>query len=122
MRIPVIANGGIWNKKDAEKMFDRTGADGVMIARAAMYRPQTFCDILGTPPPLTSEFFFTQLEETRDLYGERFACVFMRKMAAFYIKGMPGSIPYKRRLFEAQTTEDVAQLAREIFPAAPKEP
>ncbi len=122
VRIPVIANGGIWNKKDAEKMFDRTGADGVMIARAAMYRPQTFCDILGTPPPLTSEFFFTQLEETRDLYGERFACVFMRKMAAFYIKGMPGSIPYKRRLFEAQTTEDVAQLAREIFPAAPKEP
>ena len=51
VKIPVIANGGVWNKKDAEKMLQRTGADGVMVARAALYRPQTFSDILGTPAP-----------------------------------------------------------------------
>ena len=117
VRIPVIANGGIWNRADAEKMLSRTGADGVMIARAALYRPQTFCDILGMPVPPMLALFLRQLSETRELYGERFAVVFMRKMAAFYCKGVPGAAQYKRRLFAAQTTQEVASLAQEIFAA-----
>ena len=117
VRIPVIANGGVWNGADAEKMLSRTGADGVMIARAALYRPQTFCDILGMPAPPMLALFLRQLSETRELYGERFAVVFMRKMAAFYCKGVPGAAQYKRRLFAAQTTQEVASLAQEIFAA-----
>lgn len=115
VRIPVIANGGVWNEKDVQKMFDRTGADGVMIARAAMYRPQTFCDILGTPEPPAKELFLGQLALTKELYGERFACVHMRKMAAFYIKGRPGANEWRRQLFAAATTDAVAALAEEIF-------
>ena len=61
------------------------------------------------------ELFARQLAETRALYGERFAVVFMRKMAAFYCKGVSGAADYKRRLFAAQTTEEVAALAEEIF-------
>lgn len=113
--VPVIANGGVWNDKDMKKMIDRTGADGVMIARAAMYRPQTFCDILGTEPPPMRELFSGQLTLTRELYGERFACVHMRQMAAFYIKGRPGANRWKRQLFAAATTEEVAALAEKIF-------
>lgn len=115
VRIPVIANGGVWSKTDVEKMTDRTGADGVMLARAALYRPHTFCDILGTQPVPMGELFARQLEETKALYGERFATVFMRKMAAFYIKGKKGASEYKRRLFQAQTTDEVAALAVELF-------
>lgn len=115
VKIPVIANGGIWSKSDAEKTFERTGADGVMIARAALYRPLIFCDILGTEPLPMGELFKRQLLETRELYGERFACVFMRKMAAFYIKGKRDAAEYKRRLFSAQSTEEVLSLAEEIF-------
>ena len=83
--IPVIANGGVWSKKDAETMLSRTGADGVMIARAALYRPQVFTEFSGIAPAPMKDLFFAQLRETRALYGERFACVFMRKMAAFYV-------------------------------------
>lgn len=115
--IPVFANGGIWSKKDAETMLARTGADGVMIARAALYRPHIFCDLLGTPGEDIKTLFLRQLRETRELYGERFACVFMRKMAAFYIKGQKGASEHKRRLFTAQTSEEVERLAEDVFRA-----
>ena len=113
--IPVIANGGIFSKADAENMLVRTGADGVMIARAAMYHPQIFCKILGTESVPTLELFLTELNETKEIYGEKFACVFMRKMAAFYTRGMRGAAENKRRLFSAATTDEVAAIAKEIF-------
>ena len=74
VKIPVIGNGGIWNDKDARKMFDRTGVDGIMIARAALYRPQVFAEILEREEPPFSELFPVQLRETKELYGEHFAC------------------------------------------------
>ena len=113
--IPVIANGGVWSKKDAETMLSRTGADGVMIARAALYRPQVFTEFSGIAPAPMKDLFLAQLRETRALYGERFACVFMRKMAAFYVKGKAGATEAKRRLFQAQTTEEVESLAALLF-------
>ena len=115
VNIPVIANGGVWSEKDFSRMLECTGADGVMIARAALCRPQVFAEITGTEAPPMRELFARQLAETRALYGERFAVVFMRKMAAFYCKGVSGAAEYKRRLFAAQTTEEVAALAEEIF-------
>ncbi len=113
--IPVIANGGIWSKKDFDDMLARTGTDGGMIARAALFRPQVFCDIAGGDPPPIGALFVRQLEETRALFGEHFALVFMRKMAAFYCKGRPGAAEAKRKLFAAQTTQEVAFLAAAIF-------
>lgn len=117
VEIPVIANGGVWSKSDAEKMLARTGADGVMIARAALYRPEIFADITGVEAPPVKELFLRQLSETLALYGERFACVFMRKMAAFYLKGKTGAAEMKRRLFAAQSTQEVAALAEIAFPS-----
>ena len=114
VKIPVIANGGVWSKKDAEKML-RTGADGVMVARAALYRPQTFSDILGTPAPSTGELFFPLLDEEIKLNGERFALLFLRKMAAFWCKGVRGAAEYKRRLFAADSIETLRLIAEELF-------
>ena len=47
VNIPVIANGGVFTRADAEKMLEETGADGIMLARAAMYDPHVFAEILG---------------------------------------------------------------------------
>ena len=115
VKIPVIANGGVWSKGDAESMMARTGADGVMIARAALYRPHVFSDITGTPAEGIKTLFLRQLDETEALYGERFACVFMRKMAAFYIKGKRGAAEYKRKLFSVPSTAELRLLAEEVF-------
>jgi len=115
VNIPVIANGGIYSKRDAEKMIERTGADGVMIARAALFRPQVFTEFTGETPPPVSAFFFTQLEETKELYGERFATVFMRKMGAFYLRGKRDAAQERRRLFAVKNCEELSALAQEIF-------
>lgn len=113
--VPVIANGGIFSAKDAEIMMERTGADGVEIARAALYDPQIFCEFSGEKRKPLFEIVKRQTEETEKLYGERFATVFMRKMCAFYLRGKRGAAAYKTRLFECKTPTEVIVLAREIF-------
>ena len=113
--IPVIANGGVWNDKDMKKMLDRTGADGVMVARAALYRPQVFAELTGREEPPIKPLFLRQLGETLKIYGERFATVYMRKMAAFYLKGTRRANEAKRRFFAAQSTEEIAALAEELM-------
>ena len=113
--VPVIANGGIFSAKDAEIMMERTGADGVEIARAALYDPQIFCEFSGEKRKPLFEMVKRQTEETEKLYGERFATVFMRKMCAFYLRGKRGAAAYKARLFECKTPTEVIVLAREIF-------
>ncbi len=115
VEIPVIANGGVWNEKDMNKMLERTGADGVMVARAAMYDPRVFCALMGEERPPLLPYFLRLIEEERAIYGERFALVFCRKMAAFWLKGTRGAAAGKRRLFAAETTEEVASLATQLF-------
>jgi len=115
VKIPVIANGGIWSDEDAVNTLNRTGADGVMIARAALYDPLIFCDLLEKDRPPLFPLFSRQLAQTKQLYGERFATVFMRKIAAFWLKGKKGAAEYKRKLFSAESSESVLLLAEEIF-------
>lgn len=115
-RIPVIANGGIFSTEDADRMLENTGADGVMLARAAMYDPQIFCDFTGRARRSKKEIVLTQLKETLELFGERFATVYMRKMAAFYLRGEQGAAAARERFFACPDTAAVAAAVREIFP------
>ena len=57
VKIPVIANGGVFSNEDAERLMDRTGADGVMVARASLFDPQIFCELTGTPTESKWEMF-----------------------------------------------------------------
>ena len=115
VRVPVIANGGIFSVRDTEIMMEKTGADGVEIARAALYDPQIFCEFSGEKRKPLFEIAKRQTEETEKLYGERFTTVFMRKMCAFYLRGKRGAAAYKARLFECKTPTEVIELAQEIF-------
>ncbi|MBQ9118165.1 MAG: tRNA-dihydrouridine synthase [Clostridia bacterium] len=113
--IPVVANGGVFGVEEGEKLMQETGADGIMIARAALFDPQIFCDFTGNPRRNLYDFFAEQADETLVLYGEKFATVFMRKMAAFYVKGMRGAAAYKERLFAAKSVEEAKAIAKEIW-------
>ena len=115
VQIPVIANGGVFSDADAQKLQAETGADGVMVARAALFHPQIFCEITQTPKESKLAMFEKQLKWTRQVCDERFTTVFMRKMAAFYVKGERGAAAYKEKLFQAQSSEEVLALAREIW-------
>jgi len=115
VNIPVIANGGIFSRADAERMMQETGADGVMIARAALYHPNLFAEVTGNEPIPIAQLFEAQLNGTRQLLGERFATVFMRKMAAFYVKGRANCVEWKRKFFAAGSTDEVLALAKACF-------
>ncbi len=115
VNIPVVANGGVWNRKDFEKMLERTGADAVMVARAALFRPEVFCEILEKDPPPMLPLFLEELREVKEMYGERFAVVYMRKMGAFYARGRHGAAAFKRKFFAAETSEEVAALFKALW-------
>lgn len=105
--IPVIANGGIFCAADADELLEKTGADGVAVARGAMYRPWVFAEITGKEIPDIKDIVRGQLHKTREIYGERFACVFMRKMIGFYLKGTPDAAACREKLFKADSCEKV---------------
>lgn len=110
VKIPVLANGGIFCKADAEKLIEETGADGVAVARGAMYKPWIFAEITGLENYDKKSIVLGQLQKTKEIYGERFACVFMRKMIAFYLKSAPNASFYKEKLFKAATCEEVENI------------
>ena len=116
VKIPVIANGGIFSKSDAQNMIDKTGADGVMIARAALYNPHVFAQIVKDESEW--DIRSTIEEQIKDMlafYGERFTVVQMRKMTSFYIKGMRNCAQYKNKLFSCNTISELNEVINEIF-------
>ena len=114
VEIPVIANGGVFCKADAEKLMDETDVDGVAVARGAMYSPWVFAEITGAPVPDKKQLILKQIEDTKLYYGERFACVFMRKMIAFYLRGTPNASSLKVKLFQSSTTEEVKEILNNL--------
>ncbi|MBO5327657.1 MAG: tRNA-dihydrouridine synthase [Clostridia bacterium] len=116
VQIPVIANGGVFSLKDANELMDKTGADGIAVARGAMYAPWIFGELIENP--LTNEqkkaLVQKQITQIRHYFGERFATVFMRKMIAFYIKGQFGASALKEKLFKCNNTEEVEELLKSI--------
>ena len=115
VKIPVVANGGVFSIADATRLQNETGADGIMVARASLFDPQVFCDLTGKERENKLQMFEKQLQWTKALFNERFTTVFMRKMAAFYVKGERGAAAYKERLFSAQNPDEVLTIAKEIW-------
>lgn len=114
VKIPVIANGGVFSKADAERLLNETGADGVAVARGAMYRPWTFAEITGADAGDKKRAVLRQLESTKKIYGEKFACVFMRKMVGFYIKGQKNASELRALLFKCASCDEVKSILESL--------
>ena len=113
VKIPVIANGGVFSDTDAQTLLKRTGADGVMVARAMLFNPQIFCELTGNAGESKLHMFEKQLKWTGQVFDERFTVVFMRKMGAFYIKGERNASQTKERLFRATTPQEILEILTE---------
>lgn len=114
VKIPVSANGGVFSAADAENLLNQTGADAVTVARGAMYNPWIFSEISGLPCGDKRLDVLNQLKDTAELYGERFAVVFMRKMISFYIKGKQGAANLRRTLMQIESLSALKELVNEI--------
>ena len=99
VRIPVVANGDITNPQKAREVLQRTGADAIMIGRAAQGRPWIFREIahyLATgeelPPPDLLEvkaWLLDHLEDHYSLYGEFTGVRSARKHLGWYAQALP---------------------------------
>jgi tRNA-dihydrouridine synthase B len=100
--LPVIANGDITSPENAKEVLELTGADAVMIGRAAQGRPWIFREIehyLSTgkllPEPGIEEtrtIMVEHLNNLYDFYGEYTGVRVARKHIAWYSKGCPGGL------------------------------
>lgn len=116
VKIPVIANGGIFTTQDADKMMNETGADGVMIARGAISNVHLINEILNIKPSISvKEFIFSQLNGMKERYGEKRANLEFRKFAPYYLKGINNIKDKKLKLQTANSVEEIKEIINQIF-------
>ncbi len=123
--IPVIANGDITSPEKARFVLDRTGADGVMIGRAAQGRPWIFREIahyLETgeklPPPEVEEIRRVLLEHLEDLYafyGDVTGVRVARKHISWYTKGLVGSAHFRHAMNQLDGIPEQRRAVDEFF-------
>ncbi|MBQ9481758.1 MAG: tRNA-dihydrouridine synthase [Clostridia bacterium] len=118
VNIPVMANGGIFCKEDADEMIRLTGCDGVTVARGALYNPFIFCEISGKSHKKDFfEILVRQIDLLKTTYPDEWIARNMRKQAACYLKGVRGGKQAKVKLLSCNSTDEMKEIAREVFRA-----
>jgi tRNA-dihydrouridine synthase B len=115
VRIPVIANGDIETPEDARRVLEATGADGIMVGRAAQGRPWLFREIAhylatGTrlAPPAPREIgavLGEHLEGLYGLYGGEHGARVARKHIGWTVRALPGGEEFRARVNGLQAAD-----------------
>lgn len=132
LSIPVIANGDIDSPEKAAFVLRRTGADAVMVGRAAQGRPWIFREIAHflasggalPEPPLAEvrDILLGHLQALHAFYGEPMGVRIARKHLGWYAKDRPEHTDDQRAGFRnvvnrAETAEAQLRLTRDYFDA-----
>ena len=116
VKIPIIANGGIFTVLDADTMIDKTGADGVMLARGIISNPFLISELLHKEPNITlKEFILNQIYGMKDIYGERRANFEFKKFIPYYLKGKNNTKDLKIAIMNAKELERTIELINKNF-------
>jgi len=123
--IPVIANGDLTTPEKARLVLEHTGADGVMIGRAAQGRPWVFREIehylrtgVRLPEPSAGEIreiMLGHLDNLYEFYGERTGVRIARKHISWYSKGQPGGSVFRNAVNRVETKQEQLALTRQFF-------
>ncbi|MEJ8855854.1 tRNA dihydrouridine synthase DusB [Variovorax robiniae] len=121
VRVPVVANGDITSPQKARDVLALTGADAVMVGRAAQGRPWIFREIAhflatGTElaPPLVAEvrrLMLDHLQAHYALYGEFSGVRTARKHIGWYVRALPGGEAFRAHM---NTLDDCALQLRAV--------
>ncbi len=124
MHIPVFGNGDINDAVSAKNLLDKYGVDGLMIGRATYGNPWIFKEIkhylktgeLLEKPDIHERvrIIKIQLQRSVDWKGERTGILEMRKHWGNYFKGYPNFKPFKLRLMNTESHQEVLSIVNEI--------
>ena len=127
LSIPVIANGDIDSPQKAAFVMAHTGADAVMVGRAAQGRPWIFREIahylatgeLLPPPELTEvrDILMAHLAHLHTFYGEQQGVRIARKHLGWYAKDRPENAAFRAVVNRAETPQDQLRLTAGYFDA-----
>ena len=123
--IPVVANGDITTPEKARYVLDKTGADAVMIGRAAQGRPWIFREIdhfLRTgeylPAPLVAEvrkLMDEHLQAHYAFYGEFLGVRTARKHIGWYVRDLPGGEEFRQEMNRLESTAEQLRAVDSFF-------
>jgi len=132
VNIPVIANGDIDSPEKAKQVLQSTGADGIMVGRAAQGRPWIFQEIehylttsqhLPEPDPIrVRDILLAHLDNLYSFYGNTHGIRIARKHIGWYTKTRNGAAEFRAQANRAETTKQQTRLICTYFEGlAPKE-
>ena len=117
--IPVIGNGDIVDIESAKKMFD-TGVDAIMIGRGCLGNPWIMKELIEyfengriiDKPSYSDriEMCFKHMEYLSKIKCEKVVVLEMRSHIAWYLKGLPGSVPVKNMCFKASSIKELKEI------------
>lgn len=124
-RIPVIANGDIRSAAQARYVLEYTGADAVMIGRAAQGSPWIFrhvnaqLDSAEIPAPLLQSsitaLILQHLESLYEFYGEYTGVRMARKHLGWYCQRQPDAQSRRHELMAAEDSVSQFAAAQRVF-------
>ena len=122
--IPVIGNGDIKTVYDAKRMLDETGCDLIMIGRGVLGNPWLIRDINAyledgrilqeVTPKEKIEMCFHHLAYLEKIKSEKQTCLEMRSHIAWYLKGIPGCVEIKNKIYQANKVCDIIKILNEF--------
>ncbi|MGN0824744.1 MAG: tRNA dihydrouridine synthase [Candidatus Coproplasma sp.] len=110
VKIPVIANGGVFSVQDADRIINETGADGVMVARGALYNPFLIAELTNTSVDDKKQLVLKQIEDCYNNYDYRYSTVTLRKMLAMYAKGARNATKLRTALIACTIKEQIVDV------------
>lgn len=125
VKIPVIGNGDIKSPEDAERMFETTGVDGIMIGRASLGNPWIFKEVEyylkngKKMSQISSSEKYEAILEHFDLLlkekGEYTATREIRKHISWYVKGMENATAIRNKINSVTSEEEFKNILKEYF-------
>jgi|AntRauTorckE6833_2_1112554.scaffolds.fasta_scaffold00555_7 tRNA-dihydrouridine synthase B len=123
VNIPVIGNGDIYDISSAEKMFDKTNCDGIMVARGIQGNPWLIKrlkkyfqkSIILDKPNVEQkiDMAIKHLKTAVGYYGEKVAVPKMRKHISWYLKGMKNSSYVKDKINKMTNKKEIIDTLNE---------